>query len=469
MYPLYRQSALYSGSDTERIGAPGAKPNDHRDAFEVDRSRVIHSFAFRRLQSKTQIFGLNESSFLRTRLTHSLEVGSIARSITAVLNAHIWKDYPSGAVEPAYAPLAGPIDTSLIEAASLAHDLGHPPFGHRGEEALNYMLWNAWSDHSNGFEGNGQTLRVLTNENLEVHAERHGLNLCRATLLAVVKYPRPYENLVNPALLQTDKPCPPFKPWAPPKCIHNEERTILEWLIAPFSESDREEFLRIEPRPGKHARTLYKTLEASIIELADDIAYGTHDVEDAFFAGLIQPESIIGYMNETAFHDPAVYRHYHRLITAMGRGSGTAARKDQVFEKKGAASALIGSLIGAATLRELPQFEHPRLRWNATLPHDHRLALDALRESVYELVINGSAVQSLEFRGGVIILKLFEALANTPELVGGKPGHIMKEAPGENARLRALTDYISGMTDNYAERLYNRLFSPGAGSIFDRL
>jgi dGTPase len=330
------------------------------------------------------------------------------------------------------------------------------------------MLWNAWPGNENGFEGNGQTLRVLTNEDLEVHTERHGLNLCRATLLAVIKYPRPFKDLVNNDLRDSGAPCPPFKPWAPPKCIHNEEQPILDWLIEPFSAADRKEFLAFETRPGKHARTKYKTLEASIIELSDDIAYGTHDVEDAFFSGLISPETIIGYMDKGAFADPAVYDKYVDLITRMGKGIPGAHARDQVYEKKGAASALISAFITAARLAELPQFENPHLRWNAALPPDDRLALDALRLSVADVVINGPAVQSLEFRGGTIILKLFDALANTPELIGGKPGHLVREAPDDTTRLRSLTDYIAGMTDNYAERLYNRLFQPGAGSIFDR-
>ena len=468
MHPFYHISPLYHAEDSERLGGAAVRAGEHRDPFERDRARIIHSFSFRRLQSKTQIFALNESEFLRTRLTHSLEVSNIGRGLAAVVNRLIWPGYPLGAVKAEFEALGGPVDTSLIEAASLAHDLGHPPFGHRGEEALNHCVWTRWPGRDNGFEGNGQTLRLLTSDRLEAHGERHGLNLTRATLQAVLKYPRTYGDLVNPARYPDATACPPFKPWAPPKCIHNEEAPLLDWLLAPFPEADRARFLRIQARDGKHARTRHKTLEASIVELADDIAYGTHDVEDAFFSRLISPDTIVGYLDRARFDDAAVHDRYTALITQMARGAGVPSR-DAVHEKKGAASALISLLISAVELREDDGFVHPRLRWNVTLPRDHRMVLDALKDSVYDHVINGPAVQSLEYRGGIIIQRMFYALLSSPELLGGKHGHLLREAEGEAARLRVLADYIAGMTDSYAERMYNRLFQPGSGSLFDRV
>jgi len=466
MHPLYHISPLYDHDDTERLGGRIAKIADHRDPFERDRARIIHSFSFRRLQSKTQIFTLNESAFLRTRLTHSLEVSNIGRALTAVVNRLIWPSYPLGHITERYAGLRGVVDSSLIEAACLAHDLGHPPFGHRGEEALNFCVYTRVRD--NGFEGNGQTLRLLSNDALEVHGERHGLNLTRATLQAVLKYPRPYRDLLDAASYPDNEQCPPFKPWAPPKCVHNEEEDLLRWLLEPFSQSDRTLLVEMRPRPGKHAKTLHKTLEASIVELADDIAYGTHDVEDAFFSRLIEPEAIIGYMPREHFENADTWHSYVDLITRMGHGAGNS-RRDAVYEKKDAASALISRLVSAVELREDERFEHPRLRWSATLPHDDRIALDALKNSVYDIVINGPAVQSLEYRGGIIIRAMFDAFLESPELLAGKPGYLLREAGDDAARVRTLADYIAGMTDTYAERMYNRLFQPGSGSVFDRV
>ncbi|MDT8324849.1 MAG: dNTP triphosphohydrolase, partial [Bacteroidota bacterium] len=253
MHPFYHISPLYHADDSVRVSGAVTRSGDHRDPFERDRARIIHSFAFRRLQSKTQIFALGESAFLRTRLTHTLEVSNIGRALTAVVNGAIWPDYPLGSIHAPYQALGGPIDTSLIEAACLAHDLGHPPFGHRGEEALNHCVWTRWPGKDNGFEGNGQTLRLLTNDTLEVHGERHGLNLTRATLQAVLKYPGIYAELVNTASYPDAAACPPFKPWAPPKCIHNEESPLLKWLLSPFPGADRRRLLGIEERKGRHA------------------------------------------------------------------------------------------------------------------------------------------------------------------------------------------------------------------------
>ena len=468
MHPFYHVSPLYHAEDTERPGGTRDRAGDHRDPFERDRARIIHSFSFRRLQSKTQIFALGESEFLRTRLTHTLEVSNIGRGLAATVNRDIWPGYPLGTVNEEFASLGGPVDTSLIEAACLAHDLGHPPFGHRGEEALNHCVWTRWPERDNGFEGNGQTLRLLTQADLEAHGERHGLNLTRATLQGVLKYPGLYRDLVNSERYPHADTAPPFKPWSPPKCIHNEEAELLDWLLAPFPASDRERFLEFDIRRGKHARTRHKTLEASIVELADDIAYGTHDVEDAFFSGLITPESILEYMQRDRFEDPGVYDTYESLITRMGRGAG-GSRRDAVYEKKDAGSALIGRLIGAAALMENPLFEHPRLRWSVTLPEDDRIVLDALKDSVYDIVINGPGVQSLEYRGGIIIESIFKAYDESPELLGGKHGHLLREAASEERRLRVLADYIAGMTDTFAERTYNRLYQPGSGSVFDRM
>ncbi len=450
---------LYGADDQARIGSSLPHGPDPRDAFEIDRARILHSFSFRRLQSKTQIYGRNESAFLRTRLTHSLEVSSIGRSLTMVLNRQAASE----------GLLPEPILPQLIEAACLAHDLGHPPFGHRGEEALNYCVWNRWPDGTNGFEGNGHTLRIVTNEELEVHVERHGLNLTRAMLLAVVKYPGLYREVVNPSLYPGGAPVPPFRPWAPPKCLLNEEEPVRDWLLECFPREDRDRFLSIMPRPGKHGRCIGRTLESSIVELADDIAYGTHDVEDAFFAGLISADTIISYLDRDAFSSADRYQHFTTLLHTMETGVPGKSRADQVYEKKGAASQLVGDLVASARLIEDPAYRHPRLRWTATLPHDERVVLNALQESVYRHVINGAAVQSLEYRGGIIIHHLFDALVSSPELLSGKTRHRMDRAESEEVRLRVLADYIAGMTDDYAERLYNRLFQPGHGSIFDRM
>ncbi len=157
--------------------------HDHRDPYEHDRTRVIHCPAFRRLQRKTQILGMDEGDFHRTRLTHSLEVASIGASIVKHLH-----------FEPQIQTITGLLpSTDLINVICLLHDIGHPPFGHGGEVALNYMM----RDHG-GFEGNGQTLRLLTK--LETSYGAFGLDLTRRSLLGILKYPVPRSKVVATGL-----------------------------------------------------------------------------------------------------------------------------------------------------------------------------------------------------------------------------------------------------------------------------
>ena len=163
----------------ERI--TGGATKDGQSAYERDYARVVHSAAFRRLQAKTQVLGVGDSDFYRTRLTHSMEVSQIGEGIARRLLGSADKDSDAAKILP---------DPILIRTICLAHDLGHPPFGHGGEIALNRCM----IDHG-GFEGNGQTLRIMAL--IEPYTEKHGMNLSRRSLLGVLKYPAPYSAVVN--------------------------------------------------------------------------------------------------------------------------------------------------------------------------------------------------------------------------------------------------------------------------------
>ncbi|MFZ4595859.1 MAG: dGTP triphosphohydrolase, partial [Verrucomicrobiaceae bacterium] len=166
-------SSLYAAFDTENLHARRPPEGEHRSAFQIDRDRILHSPAFRRLQGKTQVFYsflVGEYDFYRTRLTHSLEVAQVGRSICA------WLQKTSPLLQGTAA-----VDADLVEAACLAHDLGHPPFGHTGERALHHLM----KDYG-GFEGNAQTLRLLT---CTLYGDgREGMNPTRAFLDAILKY-----------------------------------------------------------------------------------------------------------------------------------------------------------------------------------------------------------------------------------------------------------------------------------------
>jgi dGTPase len=243
---------------------------------DVDYGRVVHSASFRRLQGKTQILNLGDSDFYRTRLTHSLEVAQIAGGLIKQLRHN----------EPTHPALEHLPDHALIQAIACTHDLGHPPFGHGGEVALNYCMRD-----NGGFEGNGQTLRILSR--LEKFSASHGSNLTRETLLGVLKYPVAYAQVANPALrpamLKGTSGTPLLDRHAsvPPKCYLDGESDVVEWVLAPLGDSDRERFTSFDMREGKHGRARHKSLACSIMDLADDISFGIHDMEDALALKLV--------------------------------------------------------------------------------------------------------------------------------------------------------------------------------------
>jgi dGTPase len=257
---------LYNKKDYHRILDIPDKEGDARDPFRRDLARLIHCPAFRRLQGKMQLFPNTENDFFRNRLTHSLEVSQIATGISGNLNSRQFKD--------------DPINEHLVSFAALAHDIGHPPFGHSGELVLDGLM----SDHG-GFEGNAQTLRILCRiekkETLEfpyksAFAEpfsdtnediRLGLNLTMRSLASVFKYDRQIPVTKEEAETKDYK--------RPVKGYYASESNIVSRIKA-----------KVDPEGGT---ATFKTIECSIMDLADDIAYSTYDLEDAFKAGFLSP------------------------------------------------------------------------------------------------------------------------------------------------------------------------------------
>ncbi|MGI2130180.1 anti-phage deoxyguanosine triphosphatase [Shewanella baltica] len=432
-----------------RHGEDKQRRNDHRSPYQRDRARILHSAAFRRLQAKTQVLGVGMNDFYRTRLTHSLEVSQIGTGIAAQLR----RKYPQ------HKQLL--CSMSLLESLCLAHDIGHPPFGHGGEVALNYMM----RDHG-GFEGNGQTFRILSK--LEPYTLDFGMNLCRRTMLGILKYPAPHSKLFVAGEHNEITNHRQLKPsqWPPVKGIFDDDNDIFAWVLEPLSEADRSRFTSTQQgsHPAlhhyPHLRTQFKSFDCSIMELADDIAYAVHDLEDAIVMGIVTASQ------------------WHQDVAPTLTNSGDAWIRHELADignklfshehhlRKDAIGTLVNGFVTAIVISEDDVFEEPLLRFNATLEPEFAIALNVLKQLVYKYVIRKPEIQMLEYKGQQIVMGLFEAFASDPERLlplNTQERWRESEQQGLNSH-RVLADYISGMTDEFAGRLYQQLFSPKAGS-----
>jgi dGTPase len=432
-----------------RSGQKENRTNDTRDQYERDRSRIIHSAAFRRLQGKTQVLGIGESDFLRTRLTHSMEAAQISRGLLYVAGA--LKTVPKGFSKEEHLP-----KEHLLEMLCLAHDLGHPPFGHSGERALNFAM----KKHG-GFEGNGQTLRLVAL--LEAHTPEYGLDPTRRTLLGLLKYPMLYSEVVRRELAEVpaDRHAIRWDEWKPPKCIHNEEEHILDWILSEFTSKDRDTFRRgmyLTPTKHEHGKPRYSSLDASLMTLADDIAYGVHDLEDSVALGLVSKDN---------FDKAVEIPKDDGWVKTYGLGESS----DELFSgnsdmRKRAIGRLVNAFAHGLEVREREEFEHPLLRFHVELAEVPRKMLAQLSVLNFDKVVGSQAVQTLEYRGNYVVLGLFEAISSNPRRLLSDG---FRRQLGKHEQHRVVCDYVSGMTDEYATRIYERLFVPRRGSAFDPL
>lgn len=431
---------------------------DARDPFDVDYARIVHSGSFRRLQGKTQILNLGDSDFYRTRLTHSLEVAQIAGSIVRQLDG-AYKDHPARPYLPSL---------SLIQAAGFCHDLGHPPFGHGGEVALNYCM-----RASGGFEGNGHTLRILSS--LENFSREHGSDLTRRALLAVLKYPVPFTKASNPQIQpKLDESATSIrtldrKACKPPKCYFDAEAKVVEWILSLLSENDRTEFQTFDKKDGKHNAPRHKSFDCSIMDLSDDIAYGIHDLEDAIalklieerhFRMLVTEEQCYPFLQALKEKYPSecgndVYDHFVARLFSDGK------------ERKHFISRLVHHFVTNIELIEIELLSEPLIRYRARIKEAQSKFLDALQDLVVKKVIFSPNVQHLEFKGQKLVVSVFEAIKSDPKsLLPDDAYDLLQKSNGDD---RVICDYVAGMTDHFLLKTYDRLFSPRMGSVFDKL
>lgn len=430
---LYDTENIYSGED--------------RDEYEKDYARLIQSPAFRRLQGKSQVFGAGSGDYYRTRLTHSLEVSQIAREVARRLVKQF--DFLSKKEHPGLM-----IDPDVVECASLAHDLGHPPFGHKGEEVLNRLLQ---VEHGLKYEGNAQNFRILMF--LEKRAgSGSGLDLTASVLLAINKYPQCID---EPGRL---------------KGVYRKEWEGIEHLRQAWG------------MPGNTA-----TLEAQLMDLCDDIAYSTHDLEDGIRAGKIQ-------MDRVFFEDDRLVAHVLKEIT--DDPSYSEANWDNVDQAAMVKQVLMNYFEQWETIyaecdrepsrtrremkarwvrrfaSEVGIIDDPETGWKkVTLVREGKQnvelmrTIEILKKLAWVTLIKDFRVQRLHKRSEVMIERLWGSFKkeDTGRLIIPPDWVESYEAQKDKwpwERLAA--DYISGMTDAYAEKVYAEFFASRSGSIYER-
>ena len=402
-----------------------------RNPYLRDRGRIVHSAFFRRLQAKKQILDYYVNDFSRTRLTHSLEVAQISLGITDVLR----EKYPQKKIFP---------ENFCIEAIALGHDLGHPPNGHAGEIALNNCMKTA-----QGFEGNAQTFRIISK--LGEWEENAGLNLTRATMLGLTKYPIFYSQHKNSAI-------------QPPKCIFDEEKNNFEWVFDPFRKDlSQIETLQNLVGKGKKNQKLLMNLFANIMDVADDIAYGVHDFEDGVTLELISLNNAQNYKN---------FKEIYQAATHQKKDISWNNFCEKIFSKsennrKVMISKLVNFFIINCQLQKKEIFSHELLDYSVTLLEPIETLLMAFKKLVGTQIIKKRENQIIDFQLQNIIVKVFDCFKENTNLMPKKYQKKIEQEPQNKARF--VCDYLAGMTDKYLVKIYKALFVPETSSIFDRL
>ena len=396
------------------------EPDEYRTAFQTDRDRIIYSSAFRRLQAKTQVFLSGEFDFYRTRLTHSLEVAQIGRSICSFL-----KQTSSFLHEDFF------IDPDLVEGICLTHDLGHSPFGHAGERTLHQLM-----KPFGGFEGNAQSLRIITETIYPGLESRRGMNPSRAFIDGILKYKK---------LFRED-------PAAPNQFIYDEQEYLRNFVLGDIDHSDIGD--------PNH----FRSLECEIMDWADDTAYCLNDLVDSMNAGFLRIERVKRWAEHQNLQGDQA-RYADTILSAIREGKAEAR-----FSKK------IGSFIRCCSLieRSTPASSITnRYRFGLFVDPAVRIEADFYKRLSQELVFDHSQLHQLERKGRVILEGIFEAFSesylsdNGFRLMPEGFDRIIRSKQDRRARARILCDYIAGMTDGFAIRTYKRLYDPDFGSLLD--
>jgi dGTPase len=417
----------YETGDVERIIPEEERSTaDKRGPFERDRARIIHSAAFRRLQGKTQVYGLGASDYYRTRLTHSLEVAQIGKALALNLGA----------------------DASLVEAICVAHDIGHPPFGHAGEDEL-----YAETIAAEGFNANAQNIRILTDTERK-STQYDGLNLTKATLDGLLKYPWELD------------PAKDIR-----KGYYKSDAPIVEDF---------------------HVIGEKKTFECQIMDWADDVAYSSHDLEDALAIGMVSTEELQDVGKRTEILAVATnayatnYPDYER--ERLLKESDVSEALDRIIEEciscpgdrlkniKAFVGNHINDCVTTATARSRSSTLR-RYRFQLVPNPEMVQRVEIYKAITVVCVIKTNEVLTLQQAGRRVVRDLYKAYtdAKNPELryfyasdwTPQVNQALSEEKTGNVLALQRLArDYVATMTDHFAEEQWRKLYLPGEGTLF---
>lgn len=466
---------LYHDKDYKRVKDEEEDVELGRSAFRRDFGRLLHSPSFRRLQGKTQLFPGDESDFFRNRLTHSLEVAQIAKGIAQQINAkHAeFEDQE--------------IDLDAVEFAGLAHDLGHPPFGHNGEKALDECM-----KLHGGFEGNAQTLRILSRVEKKIQREndlsdpcgitslgddrRLGLNLTYRSLAAVLKY---------------DSEIP--KEREPGAKLHKGYYASEKLLVDSIKQ-------HVGVPDGQAA---FKTIECQIMDIADDIAYSTYDLEDAMKGGFTHPMQLLARVRgepdlvakllekvQEEIGDATeedIYVALNDLFPFNGEDEKEQEQEQEQEHKRGPleiyteskviasdafmrsayTSQLVGNFMRGIGVKP---YEGTQIRFSEiTVERGIKIKIESLKHLNYLLTIMSPRLKVVEYRGEDVVKTIFETLVNDAKegflLLPDDVQKMYGRLPDVDSKKRLICDFVAGMTDRYAVEFYSRLRGAGA-SIF---
>ena len=394
------------------------KPRERADGeWQRDFTRIIYASSFRRLQGKMQLLGIRNDQFFRNRLTHSMEVAQIARSIANMLGYSKEESY-------------------VVEAGALAHDIGNPPFGHAGERKLNEI-----AKKFGGYEGNAQTLRILTTVE-QKRAEFQGLNLTNRTLFSVIKYNRRFEEKLK------DKE-------------FNKQKFLYK--------DDYDYICQVSKESGIYPRTL----DVQIVDLADEIAYAAHDLEDGLRCGKFTIDEIQHEFNNN-YNESASTKLLEKIVNESRDRAGYRHRNVDSAEysklyRKELASRIINTLINDISLIEIDEkFKNKTGTANSKelgFTNYGQLAA-GLKATTYDCINHNDEVYLYEEKGNDILDFLFDYYSEKKHIAYLPPEYradlIVKQygeivAKEEKLQSRFIIDYISGMMDTFAINCYERL------------